>query len=64
MTSDPLGPFGDLAAIGAVFARTRGALDTVLHRGGVDDEAGTVLGRCPAARRVARMGFPRHAPDR
>ena len=43
MTSDPLGPFGDLAAIGAVFARTRGALDTVLHRGGVDDEAGTVL---------------------
>lgn len=43
MTSDPLGPFGDLAAIGAVFARTRGALDTVLHRGGVDDEAGSVL---------------------
>jgi hypothetical protein len=43
MTSEPLGPFGDLAAIGAVFARTRGALDSVLSRGRVDDEAETVL---------------------
>jgi hypothetical protein len=43
MTSDPLGPFGDLAAIGAVFSRTRGVLDTLLARGRVDSDAGTVL---------------------
>ena len=43
MTSDPLGPFGDLAAIGAVFARTRGALDTLLRRGHVDDDEESVL---------------------
>ena len=43
MTSDSLGPFGDLAAIGAVFARTRGVLDVLLSRGSVSDEAETVL---------------------
>jgi len=43
MTSETLGPFGDLAAIGAVFARTLGVLDTLLSDGSVSDEAGTVL---------------------
>jgi hypothetical protein len=43
MTSDSLGPFGDLAAIGAVFARTRGVLDTLLNHGSVSDEGETVL---------------------
>jgi hypothetical protein len=43
MTSDPLGPFGDLAAIGAVFARTRAALDALLARGDAGPDGGDVL---------------------
>ena len=43
MTSDPLGPFGDLAAIGAVFARTRSVLDTLLAHGQADRDTEDVL---------------------
>jgi hypothetical protein len=43
MTSDPLGPFGDLAAIGAVFARTRGVLEALLSQGQADRETEDVL---------------------
>ena len=43
MTSGSLGPFGDLAAIGAVFARTLEVLESVVSGAAVDDEAESVI---------------------